>query len=362
MTYKADVLRVLIASPSDLVEERKAAAEAINEWNAQHSVALATVLLPVMWETHSRPANGERPQASLNSQFVDDCDILVGMFWARFGSDTGVAPSGTVEEIDRLAAAGKPVMIYFSDRPVSPSAINVEQFAKLSNFKNETMKSALVGTFATLPDLKTTLSRNLHAQVQSMARGKSKQRLNRLDKAARMTEIMVMQKQHSITPEEFAAFEQSLGGPQRRTSEKRVSGGETIQLGPNGHRTGLDADGNLVEWIPNDDPDWEDGEGEWPLILRRSDEAIHQSYKEFWDKVWWNRHMNWMYRLETGQEKLRPEQEQILETAKKAARRIERKYGKKNLGWNDFEWGLLSGKMSALAWVSGAEWEESLDT
>jgi hypothetical protein len=97
-------------------------------------------------------------------------------------------------------------------------------------------------------------------------------------------------------------------------------------------------------------------------VLRRNDKAILAAYNEFKDKVWWNRHQNRLYGINSGEEPLTREQKPILATAKKAARRIERKHGKKNLGWDDFEWGLVSGRMSALAWVVGAEWNESLDT
>jgi hypothetical protein len=52
-------------------------------------------------------------------------------------------------------------------------------------------------------------------------------------------------------------------------------------------------------------------------------------------------------------------QRNILEGAKKSARRVEKKYGKENLGpWDDFEGGMINGKLSALRWILGEDWDE----
>ena len=91
----------------------------------------------------------------------------------------------------------------------------------------------------------------------------------------------------------------------------------------------------------------------------RSEEEILREVDILWDKIWYNRHMNLRYNVRKGLETVEPG---VWKIALAGARRMETKYGKDNLGpWDDFEWGMLNGKLSALRWVMGDDWD-FLDT
>ncbi|PTP82967.1 hypothetical protein CWO03_20220 [Vibrio splendidus] len=97
---------------------------------------------------------------------------------------------------------------------------------------------------------------------------------------------------------------------------------------------------------------------------------ILSAIEEFTEKVWYNRHMNNMYHIEQGEIEIIPEGEQrygsnvihedVWKRAKESAARVKSNY--EDTGpWTDFEWGMLNGKLSALRWVLGEEWD-MLDT
>lgn len=165
MSYTASTFNVMIASPGDVASERAIVRDVVYEWNAVHSGIRKIVLLPIGWESHSSPETGETPQGIINSQVLTKCDLLIGVFWTRIGTATDNFASGTVEEIERHIATGKPAMLYFSSQPVAMDTVDLTQIAKLTEFKKSMLSRALYESYDSHADFKTKLYRHLQIKV-----------------------------------------------------------------------------------------------------------------------------------------------------------------------------------------------------
>jgi hypothetical protein len=129
--------------------EREALESLIYEMYQTWGRALGIMFELVRWETHVTPAFGSDPQAVINSQIGDNYDVFIGILWARFGTPTPRAASGTMEEFERAyarvqAGANNPeIMFYFKEAAVPISKIDPEQLKKVQNFRGSLRKKAV---------------------------------------------------------------------------------------------------------------------------------------------------------------------------------------------------------------------------
>ena len=108
---------------------------------------------------------------------------------------------------------------------------------------------------------------------------------------------------------------------------------------------------------------------------RQLSEILDAEHRLF-QQVWYNRHWNLRAKLESGEVRLITQEEanrlngyhpevvvdSVWAVAVQAAKKTEDEVGAAHLGpWDDFEWGMINGKLSALRWVLGDEWD-MLDT
>jgi PIN domain len=90
----------------------------------------------------------------------------------------------------------------------------------------------------------------------------------------------------------------------------------------------------------------------------RNWEEIREAEQELWDRIWYDRSTSSEQRAEDEGRDV----EEHRRIAGPGRARVEAKYGAENLGpYDKFEWGMLNGKLSALRWVTGSEWD-FLDT
>ncbi len=173
MPRKETVLNVFVASPSDVIEERKALEIIVGELNKTWSNSLGLRLDLLKWETDVYPGLGHYSQEVINQQIADNYDVFISIFWGRYGSPTKDFGSGTIEEIERALAKYREdetsvdIMIYFKDQPIPPSKIDPAQLTKIHDLKKSLGdKGCFYSQFGDIDEFETALRTHLSKVAQ----------------------------------------------------------------------------------------------------------------------------------------------------------------------------------------------------
>lgn len=176
MPQEVTKVRIFIASPGDVREERDILAGIINELNYTIGQKLGFVIELVRWETHCRPGAG-RPQGVIND-LIGAYDIFLGVMWKRFGTPTGEAESGTEEEFNlayqEWERSGRlHILFYFCQTPHNyMTQDELDQRGKVLKFQNALRKKNLVWEYESKETFANTVRPHLSGLLLDMFSGK----------------------------------------------------------------------------------------------------------------------------------------------------------------------------------------------
>ena len=105
MSDNESVLKVFVASPSDVSDEREALREVVVEINRTFSALSAGLRLDVNGWEDAAPDFGADAQDVINKRFdLAEFDVVIVIVWLTIGTETSRSMSGTVEEYERARA------------------------------------------------------------------------------------------------------------------------------------------------------------------------------------------------------------------------------------------------------------------
>ena len=169
------VFSVLVACPSDVQEEAVLVRTAVDEVNLGMASLQAARLEVLDWQTHASPGIGSDPQDVINRQLPEDYDIFLGVMWARFGTATPRAGSGTEEEFERALArhrtspSGVKILFYFKQASLQPDAIDAAQLQRVQAFRERLKKEGvLYREFESSDEFGRQLRQHLTQQLRAL--------------------------------------------------------------------------------------------------------------------------------------------------------------------------------------------------
>lgn len=172
------ILRVVVASPSDVQPERKEVSSVVDTLNKDHGPDYNVRLEVFRWEIDTGPGldpNG--PQALIDRKLrIDDCDLLVVLFWTKFGTPVADAGSGTEHEFMTAYKAwkekGRPqIHAYFKQKAFPPDDPDrLREASLVVDFKNRISgEGAKYETFKTTGEFRKKLNSALVDFMRSHA-------------------------------------------------------------------------------------------------------------------------------------------------------------------------------------------------
>ena len=147
-----------VVSPGDVVREREAVVSVVEQLNYHFAPDKGYVLKVWLWETDAEPGlHEEGTQGKIDEGMqMNDVDVVIGIFWKRFGTPTGDAQSGTEHELRKAWASWRKrrrpdVLIYFSRQPAASetpeTSAEHEQRLRVKRFRDDLPKEQVWSSY-----------------------------------------------------------------------------------------------------------------------------------------------------------------------------------------------------------------------
>lgn len=174
MKNESTTLKIALCGPGDVSKEIQIAKEVIDEWNQTNWEATGLGLIARHWQTNSVPDMADRGQRVIDRQLIDESDLVIGIFWSRLGTPTGLAESGTAEEIDRAIHRDIRTMVYFSELEAPNQRIDVKEVSRLEEFRQRVFRTGLASTFSSRRQFEKDFRKHLGLAVHKILSTRSK--------------------------------------------------------------------------------------------------------------------------------------------------------------------------------------------